>query len=586
MSYVDEVQADAPVAYWRFGEASGTTAADSSGNGNTGTYQGSPTLGTRGGIAADQNGCILLNGSSQYVTANDAASLDVGDTVTVEALIKLAATGSRYEIVNKGTNAYQLRLNTDGTLDFAKAGVAIIVSGTVKITDTSKWHHVVATKSGATSKLYLDGADVTGTVTNQTLIDTNDPVTVGRAVGAVDYFNGAIDEVAIYNKALPAYRVAAHYQAFLARQEAIKYVVRLREPFPPYPTVAEIIPEACTYGLVLMGRGNASFTVARSDPSAGFLADLMRANRAPFVTIERTDGAVPFVGWVTQYRARRSDPAVLFMARDPAGLLEIALTQRAGSFSGDSGELIRRTMREIDARHAPPLPFHLARVGNGPITSYEYRMTTALDFLETVANATGWEWGFDYAIGGQRVVPYLLWGPQQGSDERATIVLQEGVQLLDPELNYDATAFLAASYAIGGDGAMAARPAVVVNQTGISTDNGIRARAVDSSLPHISPMALGSAVVLEPQLSDHDSLFAAAQRARAVPKRAGRAFSFRVREAAMDMTRLHIGDIYLLRLQDTDLGSPLEADVRIVAIKIDVATQEHEIEVQEFDAAA
>ena len=46
--YDAAVLADSPVAFWKLDEASGTVAADSSGNGNTGTYQGAVTLGETG----------------------------------------------------------------------------------------------------------------------------------------------------------------------------------------------------------------------------------------------------------------------------------------------------------------------------------------------------------------------------------------------------------------------------------------------------------------------------------------------------------------------------------------------------------
>ena len=46
-TYASTVLADSPVAYWRLGEASGSSAADSSGNGNGGSYAGGVTLGRR-----------------------------------------------------------------------------------------------------------------------------------------------------------------------------------------------------------------------------------------------------------------------------------------------------------------------------------------------------------------------------------------------------------------------------------------------------------------------------------------------------------------------------------------------------------
>ena len=46
-SYSASVLADSPLSYWRLGEASGTTAADSSGANRTGSYLNTPTLGVR-----------------------------------------------------------------------------------------------------------------------------------------------------------------------------------------------------------------------------------------------------------------------------------------------------------------------------------------------------------------------------------------------------------------------------------------------------------------------------------------------------------------------------------------------------------
>ena len=65
--YSQTVLADSPRAYWRLGEASGTSAADASGNGRTGSYVASPTLGVPGALTGDSNTAVGFNGSSQYV---------------------------------------------------------------------------------------------------------------------------------------------------------------------------------------------------------------------------------------------------------------------------------------------------------------------------------------------------------------------------------------------------------------------------------------------------------------------------------------------------------------------------------------
>src|SRR5918912_140402 len=77
------------------------------------------------------------------------------------------------------------------------------------ITDTG-WHHVAATKAGATVHLYIDGADVTGTVTNRTMANNPLALSLGQSSGG-SFWNGTLDEVALYRAALTASQVKSHY---------------------------------------------------------------------------------------------------------------------------------------------------------------------------------------------------------------------------------------------------------------------------------------------------------------------------------------------------------------------------------------
>ncbi|KKN83862.1 hypothetical protein LCGC14_0295150 [marine sediment metagenome] len=204
---------DTPGGFWRLGDASGDLA-DSSGNGNTGSPNGGITYGVTGTITGDSDDAITLNGTTGYISATDKASLDLGDgPFTLEAWIKKAADGSFMTIIAKGSGAYQLRMSDANTLQLLRENTSILVSSTSTTTGTG-WHHVVATKTGATVLLYIDGVDVTGAVTNDTMVDTNDDFHIGRRVAASDeFFNGSLDEVAVYPTVLTATQVLEHYNA-------------------------------------------------------------------------------------------------------------------------------------------------------------------------------------------------------------------------------------------------------------------------------------------------------------------------------------------------------------------------------------
>src|SRR4051812_8284116 len=104
MSYSSEVLADSPLAYWRLGDASGTTMVDSSGNARDGAYTGSPTLGTTSLLLSDADTAVTLNGSTQYASVADAAWMDAS-SFTVEALIKPSAVSGNKAVIGRDGNS-------------------------------------------------------------------------------------------------------------------------------------------------------------------------------------------------------------------------------------------------------------------------------------------------------------------------------------------------------------------------------------------------------------------------------------------------------------------------------------------------
>src|SRR5687768_508944 len=93
MAYADDVTAKTPTMYWKLDETSGTTAADASGNGNTGTYNGTYT----------QQVAQLIDDGSYGVDFTDGyirrANI-VGGTMTAIAWVKTTQAGAGTEGYN------------------------------------------------------------------------------------------------------------------------------------------------------------------------------------------------------------------------------------------------------------------------------------------------------------------------------------------------------------------------------------------------------------------------------------------------------------------------------------------------------
>lgn len=218
--YRAHVLADNPVSYWRLGESSGTLADDAVGA-NDGTYVNTPTLGVAGLLSGGDTdtAASFSNSQSEYVDVPDHASLDLGDSFTLEAIIKPSSNGVSgvKGIVSKGKDGYYMRLNA-GRLQLVKSqtvDVAIASVGTALTADQTA--HVLIAKDGSDVRLYVNGVDTSASVVNATIVDNALPLSIGadHSVFSVrsEYFDGVIDEVAVYDYALAPAPILEHANA-------------------------------------------------------------------------------------------------------------------------------------------------------------------------------------------------------------------------------------------------------------------------------------------------------------------------------------------------------------------------------------
>ena len=202
-------------------------------NSNTATSYGNPQALT---IAGKVAAALSFNGTNDYLQAPDQTYLNIGagQDLSIDAWVKISSLNHGVvSLVDKRTSSpqgYQFFLYTD-SLGVTRPGLQLANTGTftnyvsTTAVPTGNWHLVAVTVDRTTScgtacgTWYLDGTAV-GTFdpsfyTNLTLNSVGIPLLIGaQGAGLGDeFFNGGLDELEIFNRALNATEVLKLYQA-------------------------------------------------------------------------------------------------------------------------------------------------------------------------------------------------------------------------------------------------------------------------------------------------------------------------------------------------------------------------------------
>lgn len=170
---------------------------------------------------------LLFNGSSNYIDIGDKSSLKSLSAVTVAAWVKTSQVSGDGAIASKGTglgltwflwedvagsasartNMYSFAVGNGSSLSRAEASSNTAVAG--------QWTHVVGVwqQSPEHIYIYINGvlSQSDTVLSGVAMANTSDPVRIASTGSGVSVFNGAIDEVRIYNRALSAAEVTQLY---------------------------------------------------------------------------------------------------------------------------------------------------------------------------------------------------------------------------------------------------------------------------------------------------------------------------------------------------------------------------------------
>jgi hypothetical protein len=237
LSYQQTALNDHPSFYWPLND-SGSTAADATGNGNTGTYEPGTTQGAAAPFTG-QNG-TAFDGKTGLVTSNQ--QVTGPQTFSVEGWFK-TTTNTGGKLIGFGNNQTgasgnydrHIYMMNDGQLVYGIWNNQTETIETPNVYNDGQWHYVVATydatvTSGPNMTLYIDGQQI-GTATSSSAQGYSGYWRVGgdnlngwnldpwgsNSQGTTQpnsyYFNGTMADVAVYPTALSSAQVGTHYAA-------------------------------------------------------------------------------------------------------------------------------------------------------------------------------------------------------------------------------------------------------------------------------------------------------------------------------------------------------------------------------------
>jgi hypothetical protein len=199
------------VARWKLDEASGGTSADSTGHFITGTWQNSPipSASVPPNLLYADPECLTFNGVNQYVSMTNLGALPSGTAArTICGWAKPNSVSGGYSWIaafgSPGTSQAMFIGMNGNTLVGGGYGDDLNVGN---FWGTSTWHFIALTYDGATANLYADGNLVASSPKTWNLAPSH--CYIGEQVNnASEYFNGSIDDIRIYNRALSASEIA------------------------------------------------------------------------------------------------------------------------------------------------------------------------------------------------------------------------------------------------------------------------------------------------------------------------------------------------------------------------------------------
>ncbi len=185
------------------------------GGGKAATSSGRPAS---GGTPFANQYSVDFDGTNDYIDCGTITGLQGSSNGAISVWIKPDTAGDAPNIGYRPSPEHQFVLTfVGGTFYFGvRNGSRANIYTTTAMPNDTNWHNYVATFNSGTTKIYIDGSEVSGTQTGtnpSTISSTSGSFFIGRNGEDNKYTDGLLDEAALFNTAISASDVTAIYNS-------------------------------------------------------------------------------------------------------------------------------------------------------------------------------------------------------------------------------------------------------------------------------------------------------------------------------------------------------------------------------------
>jgi len=205
---------------WHMDDGTSPTV-DSSGNGNNGTVYGATWVGTDGGqwdnrsdVQFATGNTLLFDGVYDYISLIQRPIEDTATVFSISAWVKPISTFGDTTIFSQAVSSYcaHCLLIENGHLlyqEYPPSGGDFLSNASI---NSNTWSYVVLVRNGNIQTFYINGTLDKSDSSAETYSGASSTNwSIGSVLGTYWFFNGSIDEVRIYNRALSPEEIYRHY---------------------------------------------------------------------------------------------------------------------------------------------------------------------------------------------------------------------------------------------------------------------------------------------------------------------------------------------------------------------------------------